>query len=165
MVFVPRKVVTDVLLMILSLAWKYIRGDIRIALLHMREGKLGQGKHLHNVRLKDILDLIEINLFEIRTHELLRGVVDEDIDSTESTISLTQKMRDIPLNMLVNGILAKVPAAKITRKQMALAPCVLDQLLRALGVFLFGRQIDNRHVGAFSSIQGCNGTSDARASY
>lgn len=50
----------------------------------MRQGVLGHGEHLQDVGPEQGLHVVQINLLEVLTHELLERIVDQDIDPAES---------------------------------------------------------------------------------
>jgi hypothetical protein len=80
----------------------------------MRQRKLGNRKHLDDVTLEGILDLVEVDLREVVAHGLCRGVVYEDVYCFEL------------LNMFINSLLAKIPIAQVARNKQALLPFGLD---------------------------------------
>ena len=51
----------------------------------------GLGEHLEDVGVKDILNLIKVDISKVFTHVLLRGIVDEDIDFAKPII-VSQKI-------------------------------------------------------------------------
>lgn len=50
----------------------------------MRKRKLSHGEHLDDVALEKPLDLVQVNLRKVLAHELLRGIVHEDIELSET---------------------------------------------------------------------------------
>lgn len=57
--------------------------NLRAAFLHVWECVFGHSKHLKNIASEDALGHGEIDLFEVRTHDLLRSVVDQDVNRSE----------------------------------------------------------------------------------
>jgi hypothetical protein len=110
----------------------------------MREGELRHRKHLDDIRLEDIGDSVEVYLRQVGTAELLRGIVDQDIDVS------------IFLYVRIDGLLAETPVAEVPAQQEALASFGLDESLRLLRVFFFNREVDDCYVGAFFGVQGCD---------
>lgn len=52
----------------------------RGTLFHMRESVFRHSKHLQDIAAKCAFHIVEINLGEIVAHDLLRGIVDENMD-------------------------------------------------------------------------------------
>jgi len=52
--------------------------------LEVREGVFGHGEHLQYVAAEGALDVGEVDLGKVLAHDLLRGVVDEDVQFAEA---------------------------------------------------------------------------------
>lgn len=52
----------------------------------MRQGELCYREHLDDVRLEYVFHCVEVDLREVAAHVLLRGVVDEDVDVSVSSV-------------------------------------------------------------------------------
>lgn len=59
---------------------------LRGTLLHVGQRIFGNSEHLKNVASEDAFGHFEIDLFEVRAHHLLRGVVHEDVNGSESSM-------------------------------------------------------------------------------
>ena len=57
----------------------------------MRNSIFSHGEHLDDVGVEDILNLIKVDISDVFTHVLLRGIVDEDIDFAKPII-VSQKI-------------------------------------------------------------------------
>lgn len=59
---------------------------LRSSLLHMGQRIFSDSEHLENVASEDAFGHVEIDIFEVRAHHLLGGVVHEDINGSESSM-------------------------------------------------------------------------------
>lgn len=109
-------------------------GSSRSALLHMWHRIFGDRKHLQNVASEGALYLVEVDLGDIWTHDLLGGVIDKDVNLA--------KLVDMLLDRLTAGLVVH----KIAWNKQALLALGLHHLLRLLGVFLLLRQEDDADI-------------------
>lgn len=54
----------------------------RRTLLHVRKRELGDSEHLQDIAAECAFDVVQVNLGEVGTLHLLRGIVDKDVDSS-----------------------------------------------------------------------------------
>lgn len=111
---------------------------LRAALLHVMERILCHSKDLKNVASECTLDIIQIDVLEILTHDLLGSVVDQNMDDTKL------------INMLLNSLLARLVIHKISGKEDTLATFLLDHSLGLFGILLFFWEVDDSDVCAFT---------------
>lgn len=74
---------------------------------------------------------------DVTLHHLVRGVVEEDVDTTQ----VLQRLHD--------NFLAVVSARQVGGKEMTLLAVRFHDAFRLLGVLLFIGEIDDKGVGAF----------------
>lgn len=117
----------------------------------MRHSILCNSKHLQNITPKSTLHHIKINLRNVLAHDLLRGVVDEDVQRTEF------------LHVLLDGFAAGFVVHEVSWDEEALLAFLFDHALGFLGVLLFFGEVDDCYVGAFAGEEDCDGTAYARA--
>lgn len=96
----------------------------------MRQRELGYREHLDDVGLEYVFHCVEVDLREVAAHVLLRGVVDEDVDVSVSSVYLVptalSSMSFIPFNMFINSALAHLAVSQIPRKQKTTPSFLLD---------------------------------------
>lgn len=111
---------------------------LRAALLHVMERILCHGKDLKNVASERTLDVIQIDVLEILTHDLLGSVVDQDMDYTKL------------INVFLNSLLARLIIHEISGKEDTLATFLLDHSLGLFGILLLFWEVDDSDVCAFT---------------
>lgn len=92
----------------------------------MRNSIFSHGEHLENVGVEDILNLIKVDISDVFTHVLLRGIVDEDIDFSKPTfVSQRIYLRgrgkrlapDSLFDMLLNSLPTRLTIHQISTKE------------------------------------------------
>jgi hypothetical protein len=126
-----------------------LKGDVRPALAHVRQGELGHGKHLQDVAAERALDIVEVDLGEVLAHHLLGRVVNQDVDGAER------------VDMLLDGLLALGVVHQVAGDQQALVALLLDHFLGVLGVRLLLGEVDDADVGALAGEQDGDGAANA----
>lgn len=111
----------------------------------MRQCEFSHGKHLEDITLKGILDVIEIDLGEILAHDLLGGVVDQHVDGIA-----------VRGHMGVDGLLALLSVRQVAGHEETLAAVFLDHLLGVLRVGLFLGEVDDCYICTFTSKEDCD---------
>jgi hypothetical protein len=96
------------------------------------------GKDLEDVASESTLDILQIDILEILTHDLLASVVDQHINLS------------VLIDMLLNGFLACVVVHEVTGDKETLVTFLLDHSLGLFGVFLLFWEVDDCHVCAFT---------------
>lgn len=117
----------------------------------MRHSILCNSKHLQNITPKSTLHHIKINISNVLAHDLLRGVVDEDVQRTEF------------LHVLLDGFAAGLVVHEVSWDEEALLAFFFDHTLGFLGVGFFFREVDYGYVGAFAGEEDCDGAAYAGA--
>lgn len=59
---------------------------LRATLLHMGQCVFGDSEHLKNVASEDAFGHFEVDLFEVRAHDLLGSVVHQDVNGSVSSV-------------------------------------------------------------------------------
>lgn len=111
---------------------------LRATLFHVMERILGHSKDLKNVTSERTLDVIQVDVLEILTHDLLSSVVDQNMDYAKL------------INVFLHSFLARLIIHEISGKEDTLATFLLDHSLGLFGILLFFWEVDNSDVGAFT---------------
>lgn len=111
---------------------------LRAAFLHVVERILCHSKDLKNVASECTLNIIQVDVLEILTHDLLSSVVYQDMDYTKL------------INVLLNSLLAGLIIHEISSKEDTLATFLLDHSLGLFGILLFFWEVDDSDVCAFT---------------
>lgn len=89
----------------------------------MRNSIFSHGEHLEDVGVEDILNLIKVDISDVFTHILLRGIVDEDIDFAKpiivsQRIYLRKRLApDSLFDMLLNSLPTRLTVHQISTKE------------------------------------------------
>jgi hypothetical protein len=108
------------------------------------ESILCHSKDLKNVASERTLDVIQIDILEILTHDLLPSVVDQDMDNTKL------------VNVFLYSFLACLIIHEISGKEDTLATFFLDHSLSLFGILLFIWEVDDSDVCAFTCEEDSN---------
>lgn len=117
----------------------------------MRHRILGHGKHLQDIAPKRALHNVQINLCNVVAHDLLRGIVHQHVQRAKG------------LDVLLDGLAARLVVHEVARDEEALAAFTLDELLGFFGVGLLLGEVDDGDVGAFAGEEDGDGAAYAGA--
>ena len=96
------------------------------------------GKDLKDVASESALDILQINILEVLAHDLLRSIVDQDVDLAKL------------IDVLLDGVFASLVVHEVSGEQNTLAALLLDHLLGLFGVFLLLGEVHDCHVSTFA---------------
>lgn len=113
-------------------------GVLRSALLHVLKRVLRDGENLENITAECALHIVKVNIRKIFAHDLLRSIVDQNVNLAEF------------IDMLLYGVFAGVVLHKVASNKQAFFALLLDELLRLFGIFLFVWEIDDCHISTLS---------------
>lgn len=89
----------------------------------MRNSIFSHGEHLDDVGVEDILNLIKVDISDVFTHILLRGIINEDIDFAKpiivsQRIYLRKRLApDSLFDMLLNSLPTRLTVHQISTKE------------------------------------------------
>lgn len=102
-----------------------VEEHLRSAFFHVRQGILGQRKHLQDVAAERALHVVQVNLGKVLAHDLLGGIVDQHVEAAVS------------IDMLLHRLTAGLVVHEIAGDEKALpALAFFDELLGFLCIFL-----------------------------
>src|SRR6185369_3277653 len=125
--------------------------DDRRSFPEMGGGGLRQVEHPEDVGLEGPLELLFGNVLDLLVRMLLPGIVDEDVEAAEL------------VHHLLHGFLAEILVADVAGNRDRLAPFLLDDLLRELGVVVLA-EVEDGDVGPLAGEEGGDGAADAAVS-
>jgi hypothetical protein len=99
---------------------------------------LCHSKDLKNVASERTLDVIQVDVLEILTHDLLASVVDQHIDFTKL------------VNVFLHSLLARLIIHEVSGEEDTLATLLLDHSLGLFGILLLFWEVDDCDVCAFA---------------
>lgn len=117
--------------------------DLRATLFHMMKRIFRHSKDLENIASESTLYIIQVNILKVLTHELLPGIVHQDINLA------------IPINVFLDCVLAGIIVHEVSWEEQTLVAFFLDHALGLFGVFLFFWEVDDCYVCAFAGEEDC----------
>lgn len=102
------------------------------------------GKDLKDVASESTLDILQIDVLEVLAHDLLRSIVDQDVDLAKL------------FDMLLDGFLASLVVHEISGEQNTLTTLLLNHLLGLFGISLLFGEVHDCHVSAFAGEEDGN---------
>jgi len=117
----------------------------------VRQREFGDGKHLEDIAAECALDIAKVNIGKVLTHDLLRGVVDKDVDGAKS------------VDVLPDRLLTELVVHQIAGDEQTLPAFLFNHGLSFVRVLLFLWQVHDGDIRPLASIEDGDRTTNSGA--
>lgn len=119
----------------------------------MLQGVFSYSKHLQHIAAESALNVFEVDVREVVALDLLRGIVDKDVDLSKS------------VNMLLDSALTCLIIHQVAGDQLTLLAFIPDHLSSFVRIVVLLGKVDDGNISPFPGKNQCYRSADSRAGY